>query len=48
MRLEDFDNKNCENDGFITMKKWLENRNSGKTFADYFKKYGYIPYFFHI
>ncbi len=41
MQLEDFDNKNCENDGFITMKKWLENRNSGKTFAGYFKKYGY-------
>ena len=36
-----FDNKNYENDGFITMKRWLENRNAGKTFADYFCECGY-------
>ncbi len=41
MQLTDFDNKNCENDGFITMKKWMENRNVGKTFVDYFHEYGY-------
>ncbi len=41
MKLEDFDNKGAENDGFITMKKWLENRNAGKTFVEYFHEYGY-------
>ncbi len=41
MQLTDFDNKYCENDGFITTKKWLENRNAGKTFVDYFHDYGY-------
>ncbi len=41
MHLEDFDNKNSDNDGFITMKRWLENRNAGKTFVNYFKDYGY-------
>ena len=40
-RIEEYKNKNYENDGFITMKKWLENRNAGKTFADYFHDYGY-------
>jgi prephenate dehydrogenase len=34
----ELNNTNYENDGFITMKRWLENRNEGKTFVDYFKK----------
>lgn len=37
-RLEN-DNNNW--DSFITMKRWLENRNNGKTFVDYFEKCGY-------
>ena len=41
MRLADFENKNCDNEGFNTMKKWLENRNRGRTFVDYFHEYGY-------
>ncbi len=41
MKLTDFDNKNYENEGFVTMKKWLENRNAGKSFVDYFNDYGY-------
>lgn len=36
--MSEFDNFNYENDGFITMKRWLENRNNGKTFLDYFKQ----------
>lgn len=27
--------------GFITLKRWLENRNSGKTFDDYLTSFGY-------
>ena len=38
MNLE---NKNLNRDGFITLKRWLENRNAGKTFVDYFHEYGY-------
>jgi len=41
MVLTDFDNKNSEHDGFITMKKWLENRNAGKSFVNYFHNCGY-------
>ncbi len=41
MKFEDFENKNCENEGFLTMKRWLENRNRGKTFVEYFHDYGY-------
>lgn len=36
-----YDNNNYENDGFITMKRWLENRNAGKSFNDYFGECGY-------
>lgn len=28
-------------DCFITLKRWLENRNSGKTWVKYFEGYGY-------
>ena len=35
------ENDNLNKEGFITLKKWLENRNRGKTFADYFHEYGY-------
>lgn len=36
-----YDNDDYENDGFVTMKRWLENRNAGKNFNDYFKDCGY-------
>ncbi len=39
--MGDFDNKNIYFDGYMTMKKWLENRNQGRTFVDYFKECGY-------
>lgn len=35
------ENKDFSKEGFVTLKKWLENRNRGKTFADYFHEYGY-------
>ena len=35
------ENENLNKEGFVTLKKWLENRNRGKTFADYFHEYGY-------
>lgn len=28
-------------DCFVTMKKWMENRNAGKLLSQYFKDYGY-------
>lgn len=34
-------NMNSDQDSFITMKKWMENKNAGKTFVDYFHSYGY-------
>ena len=27
--------------GFVTMKRWLENRNAGKSLAEYFKEHRY-------
>lgn len=39
--MGDLDNKNLYFDGYMTMKKWLENRNAGKTFVDYFHECGY-------
>ena len=39
--MSDIENKNLYFDGYMTMKKWLENRNQGKTFAEYFKECGY-------
>ena len=38
MKLE---NENLHKDGFTTLKKWMENRNAGKTFVEYFHEYGY-------
>lgn len=35
------DNSNQGWDCFITMKKWMENRNAGKMFSQYFHDYGY-------
>lgn len=40
--MGNFDNTNKEMDCFLTMKKWLENRNKGKTFVEYFHEYGYM------
>lgn len=39
--MSEFENKNKEMDCFVTMKRWLENRNSGKSFVDYFDECGY-------
>lgn len=35
------ENDNNHWDSFITMKRWLENRNKGKLFQDYFRECGY-------
>lgn len=35
------ENENLSKEGFVMLKKWLENRNRGKTFVDYFHEYGY-------
>lgn len=37
----DLENKNLNREGFTLLKRWLENRNAGKTFVDYFHEYGY-------
>lgn len=39
--MANFENDKSNWDSFITLKRWLENRNAGKTFADYFREYGY-------
>lgn len=39
--MNGYNNQNYENDGFVTMKRWLENRNAEKSFVDYFNSYGY-------
>ncbi|MEH2950663.1 hypothetical protein [Sporofaciens sp. JLR.KK001] len=39
--MVDLENKNLNREGFTMMKRWLENRNAGKTFADFFHQYGY-------
>lgn len=33
--------RNNSADNFLALKRWLENRNANKTFADYFHRYGY-------
>ena len=33
--MVDLENKNLNREGFTMMKRWLENRNAGKTFADF-------------
>lgn len=40
MKLFELENKNAANDIAATLKRWLENRNAGKTFVDYFHEYG--------
>lgn len=35
------DNLNSDRDCFTTLKRWMENRNQGKMFSDYFNQYGY-------
>lgn len=39
--MRKLENENLSRDGFGMLKKWLENRNAGKTFVDYFHEYGY-------
>lgn len=39
--MEKMVNENSDRDCFITLKRWLENRNHNKTFLDYFRQYGY-------
>lgn len=39
--MENLENENKNLDCFVTMKRWLENRNENKMFSDYFEKYGY-------
>lgn len=39
--MSDYENANKYFDCFVTMKRWLENRNNGKTFDEYFIKCGY-------
>lgn len=40
MKSYELENKSAANDTAATLKRWLENRNAGKTFADYFREYG--------
>lgn len=39
--MRKLENENLSHDGFVMLKRWMENRNAGKTFADYFHGYGY-------
>lgn len=39
--MEDLNNANSDWDCFVTLKRWLENRNQNKTFIEYFHQYGY-------
>lgn len=39
--MQKLDNANSDRDCFVTVKRWLENRNQNKTFGDYFRRYGY-------
>lgn len=38
--MYDLDNKHFAGECIAMFKRWLENRNAGKTFADYLKEYG--------
>ena len=40
MKSYELESKNAANDTAATLKRWLENRNAGKTFVDYFHEYG--------
>lgn len=39
--MRKLENENLSHDGFVMLKRWMENRNAGKTFADYIHEYGY-------
>ncbi len=39
--MRKLENENLNRDGFAMLKRWMENRNAGKTFADYFHECGY-------
>ncbi len=39
--MENLINENSARDSFATLKMWMENRNAGKTFEQYFHAYGY-------
>lgn len=39
--MKKLENENLNQDGFSMLKRWLENRNAGKTFVEYFHEYGY-------
>lgn len=39
--MQKLENANSDRDCFITLKRWLENRNQNKYFSDYFHQYGY-------
>ena len=36
-----FFNPNTDRDTILTLKRWLENKNKGRSFADYFRECGY-------
>lgn len=40
MKSFELENKNAAKDTAATLKRWLENRNAGKTFVDFFHEYG--------
>lgn len=40
MKSFELENKNAARDTAATLKRWLENRNAGKTFVDFFHEYG--------
>lgn len=39
--MKKLENENLSRDGFAMLKRWMENRNAGKTFVDYLHEYGY-------
>ena len=39
--MAELNNINSDYECFVTLKRWLENRNQNKTFSDYFHEYGY-------
>lgn len=39
--MRKLENENLSRDGFAMLKRWMENRNAGKTFVDYLHEYGY-------
>ena len=39
--MADYSNNSSNWDSFVTLKRWMENRNAGKSFVDYFHDYNY-------